>query len=63
MLLEWLDSNLVLYGGRPNLIKDSRLPRQIVEACYPEIDEFRTKLHSFDPKRLFRSEMSERLGL
>jgi len=63
VLLEWLDSNLVLYGGRPNLIKDSRLPRHIAEACYPEIDEFRMKLRSFDPKRLFRSEMSERLGL
>ena len=62
-LLEWLDSNLVLNGGRPNLIKDSRLPRQIAEACYPEIDEFRMKLRDFDPKRLFRSEMSERLGL
>lgn len=63
ILLEWLDSNLVLHGGRPNLIKDSRLPRQIAEACYPEIDEFRMKLRRFDPKRLFRSEMSERLGL
>jgi len=63
ILLEWLDSNLVLYGGRPNLIKDSRLPRQIAEACYPEIDKFRMKLRDFDPKRLFRSEMSERLGL
>ena len=63
VLLEWLDSNLVLYGGRPNLIKDSRLPRQIAEACYPEIDVFRMKLRNFDPKRLFRSEMSERLGL
>jgi decaprenylphospho-beta-D-ribofuranose 2-oxidase len=63
VLLDWLDSNLVSYGGRPNLIKDSRLPRQIAEACYPEIDEFRIKLRNFDPKRLFRSEMSERLGL
>ena len=63
VLLEWLDTNLVLSGGRPNLIKDSRLPRQIAEACYPEIDKFRLKLRNFDPKRLFRSEMSERLGL
>lgn len=63
VLLDWLDRNLVSYGGIPNLIKDSRLPRQIAEACYPEIDEFRMKLRNFDPKRLFRSEMSERLGL
>lgn len=62
-LLEWLDSNLVEYGGKPNLIKDSRLPRHIAEACYPEIDEFRTLLRKFDSKRLFRSDLSERLGL
>lgn len=62
-LLEWLDKNLVLNEGKPNLIKDSRLPRQIAEACYPEIDEFRLKLKRFDPKRLFKSELSERLGL
>jgi decaprenylphospho-beta-D-ribofuranose 2-oxidase len=63
VLLDWLDTNLVSYGGRPNLIKDSRLPRQIAEACYPGIDEFRLKIRSFDQKRLFRSEMSQRLGL
>lgn len=62
-LLEWLDSNLVFYRGKPNLIKDSRLPRQIAEACYPEIDKFRTLLRGFDSKRLFRSDLSERLGL
>ena len=26
--------------GLPNIIKDSRLPRSVVEACYPEIDKF-----------------------
>ncbi len=62
-LLDWLDKNLILYGGRPNLIKDSRLPRNIAEACYPEIDKFRQQLRDFDSKRLFRSELSERLAL
>jgi decaprenylphospho-beta-D-ribofuranose 2-oxidase len=62
-LLELLDSNLVQFGGIPNLIKDSRLPRQVAEACYPEIDKFRTLLRNFDSKRIFRSELSERLGL
>jgi decaprenylphospho-beta-D-ribofuranose 2-oxidase len=62
-LLKWLDHNLVICGGKPNLIKDSRLPRQVAEACYPGISEFRESLLQFDPKRLFRSEMSERLGL
>ena len=62
-LLELLDSNLVQFGGIPNLIKDSRLPRQVAEACYPEIDKFRTLLRNFDSKKIFRSELSERLGL
>jgi decaprenylphospho-beta-D-ribofuranose 2-oxidase len=62
-LLEWLDTHLVINGGKPNLIKDSRLPRVVVEACYPEIDEFRAQLRSFDAKRLFRSDLSARLGL
>jgi decaprenylphospho-beta-D-ribofuranose 2-oxidase len=62
-LLEWMDIHLILYGGKPNLIKDSRLPRQVAEACYPEIDMFRTQLRSFDTKRIFRSDLSERLGL
>jgi decaprenylphospho-beta-D-ribofuranose 2-oxidase len=62
-LLEWMDINLILYGGKPNLIKDSRVPRQVAEACYPEIDKFRTQLQSYDAKRLFRSDLSERLGL
>ena len=63
LLLEWLDSSLVSYGARPNLIKDSRIPRHIAEACYPEIDKFRAQLRNFDSRRLFRSELSERLGL
>ena len=62
-LLDWLDKNLVIFGGKPNLIKDSRLPRWVAEASYPEIDRFRRQLKGFDTKRLFRSEFSDRLGL
>ena len=62
-LLEWLDRNIVEYGGRPNIIKDSRLPREVVEACYPDIDIFRTQLKDFDKNRLSKSAMSMRLGL
>lgn len=62
-LLDWLDAHLIINGGKPNLIKDSRLPRVVVEACYPEIDGFRAQLRSFDAKRLFRSDLSVRLDL
>jgi decaprenylphospho-beta-D-ribofuranose 2-oxidase len=50
-------------GGRPNLIKDSRLPREVARACYPEYEAFRAGLRRFDPRRLFASELSERLDL
>lgn len=61
--LAFLDELVVSVGGIPNIIKDSRLPRSVVEACYPETQRFRDQLRKFDPKRLFRSELSERLGL
>ncbi|HYL31563.1 MAG TPA: FAD-binding oxidoreductase [Stellaceae bacterium] len=62
-LLPEVDRLVVDLGGRPNIIKDSRLPRSIFEATYPDCDRFRTILRRWDPQRLFRSELSERLGL
>ena len=61
--MAYLDERVVALGGLPNLIKDSRLPRAVVEACYPGAADFRSALRAYDPKRLFRSELSERLGL
>ena len=60
---ETLDKNTLYYKGRPNLIKDSRLPIEVLEATYSGTDEFRKKLKDFDPKRLVNSEFSRRLGL
>lgn len=62
-LMAFLDERVIALGGLPNIIKDSRLPRAVVDACYPEADRFRSTLHAFDSKRLFRSTLSERLGL
>lgn len=61
--MTFLDERVIALGGVPNIIKDSRLPRAVVDACYPEADRFRQALRAFDPKRLFRSDLSERLGL
>ncbi|HEX3914558.1 MAG TPA: FAD-binding oxidoreductase [Steroidobacteraceae bacterium] len=58
-----LDQLLLEVGGRPNPIKDSRLPRHIAEAAYPELPHLRSVLHSWDKSRMFRSELSVRLGL
>jgi decaprenylphospho-beta-D-ribofuranose 2-oxidase len=61
--MTFLDKRLIALGGVPNIIKDSRLPRAMVDACYPGASEFRVALRAFDPKRLLRSELSNRLGL
>lgn len=61
--MAFLDARVMALGCLPNIIKDSRLPRAVVDACYPEADQFRAALRAFDPKRLFRSDLSERLGL
>jgi decaprenylphospho-beta-D-ribofuranose 2-oxidase len=58
-----LDRVLVQVRGRPNLIKDSRLPAAVVEATYPELGAFKVVLADFDRRRLFRSALSKRIGL
>jgi decaprenylphospho-beta-D-ribofuranose 2-oxidase len=50
-------------GGRPNIVKDSLLTRETVDRSVAGIDEFRTRLAEYDPKRRFRSAISDRLGL
>ena len=58
-----LDDLTCEVGGIPNLIKDSRLPRAVVERCYPGLERFRAALRRLDPDRLYRSELAERLAL
>jgi decaprenylphospho-beta-D-ribofuranose 2-oxidase len=58
-----LDRLLIEVGGRPNLIKDSRLPAAVVEAAYPEYTAFKAAIADFDPRRLFQSTLSKRIGL
>lgn len=58
-----LDALVLRAGALPNLVKDSRVPRAVVEAAYPGCEEFRRRLAAYDPERLYRSELSRRLGL
>jgi decaprenylphospho-beta-D-ribofuranose 2-oxidase len=58
-----LDELTARFGGLPSIINDSRLPKAVVETCYPGISAFRTELRAFDPRRRFRSELSRRLDL
>lgn len=61
--LAFLDGLALDLGGTPNIVKDSRLPKHVVDGCYPEADLFRNQLQQYDPKRLYQSELSIRLGL
>lgn len=61
--LHRLDALTLAADGVPSIVKDSRLPRAVAQACYPEYEQFRERLHAFDAERLYRSELSERLGL
>jgi decaprenylphospho-beta-D-ribofuranose 2-oxidase len=58
-----LDELTIAAGGLPHIIKDSRLPRDVVRACYAQYEAFRAERRRFDPERRYRSELSERLGL
>jgi decaprenylphospho-beta-D-ribofuranose 2-oxidase len=62
-LAEFLDAVVREARGLPNIMKDSRLSEETVEACYSEFESFRQFLRVFDPLRLYRSEISERLRL
>ncbi len=62
-LLRFLDAAVPAHGGRPNVMKDSRLGGATVRACYPEYEAFKEALGRFDPARLYRSDLSVRLGL
>jgi decaprenylphospho-beta-D-ribofuranose 2-oxidase len=59
----FLDDLMLRHGGWPNLIKDSRLSADVVNAAYPECGQFRERLRAYDPQRLYRSELSERIRL
>ena len=58
--LDCLDGEM---NARANILKDARLPKSAVEQQYPELDAFRRRLNIFDPDRLMRSALSERIGL
>ncbi len=61
--MDALDRYVVEIGARPNIYKDSRLPRAVVEATYPDYEKFRSLRRAWDLRGRFRSEVSERLGL
>ena len=63
IFLKELDKLYAKYKVIPSIIKDSRLPKEIFLSCYNEAQEFKDRLRSFDKKRIYKSELSERLEI
>jgi decaprenylphospho-beta-D-ribofuranose 2-oxidase len=58
-----LDALAREHGALVNLSKDSRVDAETVRAVYPGYDEFRRRLHDFDPGRRFDSMLRRRIGV
>ncbi len=62
-LLAKLDRLVLEAGGRLYLAKDSRMPRPMLEAGYPNLEEFRKIRRSIDPDRRLVTDLARRLDL
>ncbi|MGZ5059050.1 MAG: FAD-binding oxidoreductase [Methylobacter sp.] len=61
--LELLDQLAVETGAQANLSKDSRIPAEVASRTLPHYAGFKSRLHSFDPLQLYRSELRNRIGV
>lgn len=62
-VLERLDDEVVDAGGRVYLAKDARVPGPLLARMYPELDSWRSVRAGLDPRGVFVSDLSRRLGL
>ena len=51
------------YEILPSIIKDSRLSKEVFMKTYKNLKEFKDRLYKFDRKRVYKSEVSNRLGI
>ena len=62
-LLRELDKIVLDYGGRVYLTKDVCLSKEVFRKSYPKWKEFMKIKNKYDPKQIFSSLQSERIGL
>ncbi|MEV5568281.1 D-arabinono-1,4-lactone oxidase, partial [Streptomyces sp. NPDC052196] len=62
-LLDELDEDVAGAGGRVYLAKDARLRPELVAHMYPLLPQFRALRAELDPRGVFTSDLSRRLGL
>jgi decaprenylphospho-beta-D-ribofuranose 2-oxidase len=61
--LDELDEEVAAAAGRLCLAKDSRVRPELLAAMYPRLDRFRALRAEWDPRGVFTSDLSRRLGL
>jgi len=61
--MKLIDNLCIKYKAFPSIIKDSRINETTINECYEYANNFREDLKKFDKKRIYRSELSDRLGL
>lgn len=61
--LEQIDQLVIEIGAQPNLSKDSRISRELASQTLPNYAGFKSRLNAFDPLRLYRSELSNRIDV
>jgi decaprenylphospho-beta-D-ribofuranose 2-oxidase len=62
-VLDELDEQVLVAGGRLYLAKDSRAVPATIAAGYPRLGEFRAVKNDVDPRGVFVSDLSRRLAL